>query len=184
MKDRLLAFTEGSSATLGMLIWWNPRGGWCSFFISFLSLPFLVSPSYYLTSKKTSSNKHANVFYSKTQRLRRWKMPHSREERWQPPSPLFVPTFPNIYQRSMDKKVRRTAGEKNQGIINLGLKRKMLLGILRTERGPLGPLFSPPFWNGWIWGWVCLLLGRRVWLCRTKRGQGGAQEKRARDRLL
>lgn len=31
---------------------------------------------------------------------------------------------------------------------------------------------------------MCLLLGRRVWLWRTKRGQGGAQEKRARDWLL
>lgn len=146
-----------------------------------------MSPSYYLASKKTSSNKHANVFTYFTQKRKDWGdgkcltlgkkgdnlLLHSSS----PPSQISITGL-------WTKRVRKTAGEKNQGIINLGLKRKMLLGILRTERGPLGPLFSPPFWNGWIWGWVCLLLGRRVWLWRTKRGQGGAQGKRARDRLL
>lgn len=83
MEGRLQAFTEGSSpATVDAQVV-ETTG---SILFSSLSPPSLLSPSYSLASKKTSSNKRANIFIfhslsiSKTKRLGR-KMPHSREER-------------------------------------------------------------------------------------------------------
>lgn len=147
MKERLLTFTEGSSATLGMLIWWN-LGGWCSFLISLLSLPFLVSPSYYSASKKTCSNKHANIFTYFTQkwRLGRWKMPHSREEGWQPPSPLFIPTFPSIYHRTRDKKCRKDSWwEESRDYKPRRLEEENAVGDIQDRKGTLPSLLFHRF---------------------------------------
>lgn len=97
--------------------------------------------------------------YSKMKRLGRWKMPHTLGKKGDnrllhsssPPSQISI-----IGLRT--KRIGRTAGEKNQGVRNLGgLKRKMLLGIFGTERGPLGPFSSTVFSS--LLEWLDLGLG-------------------------
>lgn len=122
MEGRLQAFTEGSfPATVDAQV----VGTTGSIHFSSLSPPALLSPSYSLASKNTSSNKRANIFLfyslsiSETKRLGR-KMPHSREERRQLLSP---PPQVSIIGQG-EKRLGGTAGKKNKGIINPGsLKR-------------------------------------------------------------
>lgn len=70
MKEKLLTFTEGSSAALaGAAHMTEPPGvGEGGFHFSSLSFPFLASTSYYSASKKTNSNRRAKIFKCFTQK--------------------------------------------------------------------------------------------------------------------
>lgn len=105
MEGRLQAFTGGSSpATVDAQV----VGTTGSIHFSSLSPPALLSPSYSLASKNTSSNKRANIFIfyslsiSETKRLGKKNASFQGRK-----ATTSFSTSPSIYHRTRGKEVGR-----------------------------------------------------------------------------
>lgn len=104
MEGRLQAFTEGSSpATVDAQV----VGTTGSIHFSSLSPPALLSPSYSLASKKTSSNKRANIFIFYSKHLRNKKTGEKNASFQGRKVTTSFSTSPSIYHRTREKEVGR-----------------------------------------------------------------------------